>query len=168
MLGGVIAEWKSSECSIVPLLVNVTLTVCPWRTWITGPGTLSPKVQAWYSTPLAIETEASVDSISTSTLSPGVSGGSRASLAFCTGSVDASDSGDTAAAAAPGVGGRTFRLLCKPATRKNTSTAMPNNAGPCTRQKTARTVAGRMSLRHSETRRQAGHAFSMLKSRLYG
>jgi hypothetical protein len=36
----VIAEWKSIECCMVPRLVNTTFTVCPWRTWITGPGTV--------------------------------------------------------------------------------------------------------------------------------
>src|SRR6185312_11677646 len=155
------AEWKSSECGMVPRLVYVTLTVWPWRTWNTGPGTSLPNVHAWYSTPLAIATVLSVDSMLMSTLSPGVSGGSLASRALLTGSFDASASGDTAAAAAVGVGAATCVVLCKPPIRKNTSKAIPTIAVICAATDDRRGECSGKPWLHSATRRQVGQRRSI-------
>src|SRR5262245_27176491 len=50
-LGAIRAAWKSTEWAIGALFTSVTLTVWPWRTWITGPGAPFPNVQAAYLIP---------------------------------------------------------------------------------------------------------------------
>ena len=45
LFGAMRAAWKSIECGIAPSLRSVTLTVSPWRTWITGPGAPPSNVQ---------------------------------------------------------------------------------------------------------------------------
>src|SRR6185503_12640341 len=121
----------------------------------------SPNVHAWYSTPCAIDIVLSVDSIVTSTLGPEVTGGSRASRALLMGSFDASDNGDTAAAAAIGVGAATCSVLCKPPIRKNTSSAMPTIAVTCAAMDDAGGGFGGTRWLHSANRLQSGQRRSI-------
>ena len=64
--GAIRAAWKSIEWGIAPPLVNVISTVCPSRTWTTGPGAPWPsKAQVLYFTPGAISTTMSLSVICT-------------------------------------------------------------------------------------------------------
>ena len=49
--GATRAAWKSTECGIAPEFVSVIFTICPWRTWMTGPGAPPAHAQAAYLTP---------------------------------------------------------------------------------------------------------------------
>src|SRR5262245_5195213 len=52
--GATRAAWKSTECGIGDVFFRVTLTSCPCRTWMAGPGAVGPNVHASYLTPGAI------------------------------------------------------------------------------------------------------------------
>ena len=81
--GATCAAWKSTECGIGEALCSVTRTVCPWRTWITGPGAVPPNVQASYLMPGAIATTAWLMSSRTAATAPAGAGGSAAGNAAC-------------------------------------------------------------------------------------
>ena len=91
--GAMRAAWKSIECGRLPPFVSVILTFCPWRTWIAGPGTLPPNVQARYLTPGAISTVTSSIVSLTSTTSPSGTGGSSAGNGACSLASDAASAG---------------------------------------------------------------------------
>ena len=78
--GAMRAAWKSIECGIAPPFVSVISTVCPSRTWTTGPGAPWPlNDQVLYFTPGATSTTMSLSVMCTLTRLPAVSGGSVAS-----------------------------------------------------------------------------------------
>jgi hypothetical protein len=68
--GATRAAWKSTECGIAPSFVSVILTICPWRTWITGPGAPPAQAHAAYLTPGAISTVTSLRTSLTSAIGP--------------------------------------------------------------------------------------------------
>ena len=127
------AEWKSIAWCMVPRLLNLTVTTWPWRRWMTGAGTSPPKVQAWYSTPLAMVTFWSSAMTSMVAVLPSpATGGRRASRALAMGSLDASISGDTACAAVAGEADLTLSVLGRPAISSASTTTMPSTATICT------------------------------------
>src|SRR5438067_222864 len=143
--GATWAAWKSIECCIVPLLTNVTFTVCPCRTCRIGPGTVPPNVHAWYCTPLAISIVASFDSMVTATTLPfPMSGGSTGEKTCATGAPEATLSGDTAAAAFCGVGGKAVLALPSVDSAKTRMTMIPPITPSCWSQLSA--GGGRMEL----------------------
>ena len=75
--GAIRAAWKSIECGIWPPFTSVNSTVCPWRTWMTGPGAddFPSKAQTLYFTPGAISTVLCFMTMRTFTTSPaGIAG----------------------------------------------------------------------------------------------
>ncbi len=81
--GAIRAAWKSIEWGMAPLFVSVISTVCPWRTWMTGPGAPPSNPQAAYFTPGAISIVTSFSTMCTFTRSPAGTGGSSAGYGTC-------------------------------------------------------------------------------------
>lgn len=75
------AEWKSIECGIGASLTKVMRTRSPSRTRIVGPGTVPPKVQPSYVTPLAISIVSCVTGMTNSRMRASEAGASAASNA---------------------------------------------------------------------------------------
>jgi hypothetical protein len=96
--GAIRAAWKSIECGMAPPFVSVISTVCPSRTWTTGPGAPWPSnAQVLYFTPGATSTTMSFSVICTLTRSPAGIGGSDASVGVCAAASSCAFSGTTPA-----------------------------------------------------------------------
>src|SRR5690625_209997 len=128
---------------------------------MTGPGTVPSNGHAWYCTPLAMLMFSSDELMCSSTVSPSGTGGRVASKGFSTGSLDMMLSGETAAAAAAGVGALTFMLLCSPAIRKKVTANTPARMGSWMAHDTGCGLQADLTTRHSAIRPQRGQTLSM-------